>query len=358
MVVWAGNTIKTCGEDFAECLQLMGVRPVYLGESSCVAGVEAIPLSELGRPRIDVTLRISGLFRDMYPNLIRLMDQAVNCVGTLDEPEEQNFIRKHLQQDVEALVSQGIPRDRALDEAYLRVYGCAPGCYGTAVSKIIDSRQWTDFRDLARVFETWSSYGYSGREHGEKHPEAFRRRLSTVAVTVKNESTAEYDMLDSDDFYAYHGGLAAAVRANSGKAPLSVTGHTDDPDRPVTRTVARETARVVRSKLLNPKWLEGLKRHGFKGAQEISSALDSLFGWDATAEAAEDWMYQSFAEHFLFDEDTRRWMEKVNRWAVHSAAERLLEANQRGMWETDEETLKKLRNIYMQAEGSIEEVST
>ncbi len=358
MVVWAGNTIKTCGEDFAECLHLMGVRPVYLGESSCVAGVEPIPPEELGRPRIDVTLRISGLFRDMYPNLIRLMDQAVNCVGALDEPEEQNFIRKHLREDVEALTSQGIPRDQALDEAYLRVYGCAPGCYGTAVAKIIDSRQWTDFRDLARVFETWSSYGYSGREHGEKHTEAFRRRMSTVAVTVKNESTAEYDMLDSDDFYAYHGGLAAAVRAISGKAPLSVTGHTDDPDRPVTRTVARETARVVRSKILNPKWLEGLKRHGFKGAQEISSALDSLFGWDATADAAEDWMYQSFAEHFLFDEETRRWMEEVNRWAVHSAAERLLEAHQRNMWETDEETLKKLRSIYMQAEGSIEEVST
>ena len=358
MVVWAGNTIKTCGEDFAECLHLMGVRPVYLGESSCVAGVEPIPPEELGRPRIDVTLRISGLFRDMYPNLIRLMDQAVTCVGTLEEPEEQNYIRKHLREDVEALTRQGIPRDRALDEACLRVYGCAPGCYGTAVSKIIESREWKDFRDLAQVFETWSSYGYSGREHGEKHTEAFRRRMSTVAVTVKNESTAEYDMLDSDDFYAYQGGLAAAVRANSGKAPLSVTGHTDDPERPVTRTVARETARVMRSRILNPKWLEGLKRHGFKGAQEISAALDSLFGWDATAEAAEDWMYQSFAERFLFDEETRSWMERVNRWAVHSAAERLLEAHQRGMWATDEETLKKLRGIYMQAEGSIEEVST
>ena len=358
MVVWAGNTIKTCGEDFAECLHLMGVRPVYLGESSCVAGVEPIPLSELGRPRIDVTLRISGLFRDMYPNLIRLMDQAVTSVGTLDEPEEQNFIKKHLRQDVEALTSRGIPRDQALDEAYLRVYGCAPGTYGSAVAKVIESRQWTDFRDLARVFETWSGYGYSGREHGTEHTEAFRRRLSTVAVTVKNESTAEYDMLDSDDFYAYHGGLAAAVRANSGHAPLSVTGHTDDPDRPVTRTLARETARVVRSRILNPKWLEGLKRHGFKGAQEISAALDSLFGWDATADAAEDWMYQSFAERFLFDGDTRRWMERVNRWAVHSAAERLLEAHQRGMWETDGETLRKLRSIYMQAEGSIEEAST
>lgn len=357
MVVWAGNTLKTCGEDFAECLHLMGVRPVYLGQTTRVLGVEPIPMEELGRPRIDVTLRISGLFRDLYPNLIRLMDEAVSRVAALDEPEEENYIKKHVREDMETLVADGIPKERALDEAYLRVYGCAPGCYGSAVAKLIDSRQWDDYRDLAQVFETWSSYGYSSREHGESHREMFKRRMSTVGVTIKNESTVEYDMLDSDDFYAYHGGLAACVKANSGRAPLSITGHTDDPDRPVTRSVAQETARIVRSRILNPKWLEGLKRHGFKGAQEIAAALDSLFGWDATAEAAEDWMYQSIAETFLFHEETRQWMESVNRWSVHSVSERLLEAHQRGMWQTDENTLQRLRSIYMQAEGTIEEVS-
>lgn len=355
MVVWAGNTLKTCGEDFAECLYLMGVRPVYLGQSSRVLGVEPIPLEELGRPRLDVTLRISGLFRDMYPNLIRLMDEAVTCVAALEESEEQNFIKKHLREDIDKLTEDGIPRGKAADQARIRVYSCAPGCYGTAVAKIIDSKQWTNFRDLAQVFETWSSYGYSAREHGEKHPEAFRRRMSTVAVTIKNESTVEYDMLDSDDFYAYHGGLIACVRANSGKAPMAVTGHSDDPDRPVTRDVKLETARIVRSRVLNPKWLAGLKRHGFKGAQEIASTVDTFFGWDATAEVAEDWMYRSIAEKFLFDEQTRQWMEQVNRWSVHSVSERLLEANQRGMWQTDEQTLHRLRSIYMQAEGTCEE---
>lgn len=355
MVVWAGNTLKTCGEDFAECLYLMGVRPVYLGQSARVLGVEPIPLEELGRPRLDVTLRISGLFRDMYPNLIRLMDEAVSCAAALEESEDQNYIKKHLREDIEHLTAEGIPPDKAADQSLIRVYGCAPGCYGTAVAKIIDSKQWTDFRDLAQVFETWSSYGYSAREHGEHRPEAFRRRMSTVAVTIKNESTVEYDMLDSDDFYAYHGGLIACVRANSGKAPLAVTGHTDDPDRPVTRDLDRETARIVRSRVLNPKWLSGLQRHGFKGAQEIAATVDTFFGWDATAEVAEDWMYQSMAEKFLFDEKTRQWMEQVNRWSVHSVSERLLEAHQRGMWQTDEETLRRLRGIYMQAEGTCEE---
>lgn len=357
MVVWAGNTMKTCGEDFAECLYLMGVRPVYLGESTRVLGVEPIPLEELGRPRLDVTLRISGLFRDMYPNLIRLMDQAVTKVAALDEPEDMNYIKKHIREDMEKLTADGLPEEQALDQSYIRVYGCAPGCYGTAVAHVIDSKQWTDFRDLAQVFETWSSYGYTSNLHGESRPEAFRRRMSTVGVTIKNESNAEYDMMSSDDFYGYHGGLAACVRANSGKKPLSVTGHTDDPDRPVTRDLDQETARIVRSRILNPKWLEGLKRHGFKGAQEIASAVDRLFGWDATAETAEDWMYQSMAETFLFDEETRKWMEQVNRWSVHSVSERLLEASQRGMWDTDEETLHRLRSIYMQAEGTIEEVS-
>ena len=355
MVVWAGNTLKTCGEDFAECLHLMGVRPIYLGESTRVIGVEPIPLEELGRPRIDVTLRISGLFRDMYPNLIRMMDEAVTCVAELDEPEELNYIKKHIREDLEKLTAEGIPEDQALDQSYIRVYGCAPGCYGAGVAKVIDSREWTDFQDLAKVYETWSSYAYTSKEHGVQHTDSFRRRMSTVGVTIKNESNVEYDMMDSDDFYAYHGGLVACVKANSGNAPLAVTGHTDDPDRPVTRELGKEAARIVRSKLLNPKWLEGLKRHGFKGAQEVSEALDSLFGWDATTEVAEDWMYDSFAEKYLFDEVTRKWMESVNRWSVHSVSERLLESNQRGMWNTDEATLKQLRNIYMQSEGTIED---
>ena len=357
MVVWAGNTLKTCGEDFAECLYLMGVRPVYLGQTTRVLGVEPIPLVELDRPRLDVTLRISGLFRDMYPNLIRLIDQAVSKIAALDELPEQNFIRKHIDSDIQALTAGGLPEDKASEQARVRVFGCAPGRYGAGVPHIIDSKEWSDFQDLARVFEAWSSYAYTSSEHGESCPEVFKRRMSTVRVTIKNESTAEYDMLDSDDFYGYHGGLVACVRANAGQKPMSVTGHTDDPDRPVTRSLDREMARIIRSRVLNPKWLEGLKRHGFKGAQEIAAALDSFFGWDATADTAEDWMYQSMAERFLFDEDTRKWMEQVNRWAVHSVSERLLEASQRGMWSTDKETLRRLQSIYMQAEGVIEDVS-
>ena len=355
MVVWAGNTVKTVGEDFAECLYLMGVRPVYLGVSTTVLGVEPIPYEELGRPRIDVNLRISGLFRDMFPNLIKLMDQAVAKTAALDEPEDINYIKKHVREDMEKLISEGVPEEQARDEAYPRVFGCAPGCYGTGVAKLIDSKQWNDFHDIAKVFETWSSYVYSSKEHGVRHTESFRQKMSKVSVTIKNESQAEYDMLDSDDFYGYHGGLAAYVRDASGNKPLSITGHTDDPDRPVTRDINRETARIVRSRLLNPKWIEGLQRHGFKGAQEIALAVDHFFGWDATAGTAKDWMYQAMAERYMFDEELREWMQSVNKWSVLSVSERLLEASRRGMWNADPDTIKKLETIYMNAEGSIEE---
>lgn len=358
MVVWSGNTIKTSGEDFGEIFSLMGIRPVYLGSTSKVIGVEAIPAKELSHPRIDVTLRISGLFRDMYPNLMELMDTAVACAAAQDENDEINYIKKHINEDMLELLEKGIGGDEALDQAYLRVFGCPAGGYGAGVANLISNKNWTDYKDLAKVYETWSGNAYGRNHHGTAMPDMFKRRLSTVGMTIKNESTVETDMLSSDDFFSYHGGLVACVKANSGKAPVSVTGHTDDPDRPAVRDTARETARIMRSRILNPKWLEGLKRHGFKGAQEISKAVDSFFGWDASAEVAQDWMYESIAKQFLFDRDTREWIEAVNSGVVYNVAGKLLEAGRRGMWNAKKETLDELMRIYLRTEGLLEEGKT
>lgn len=355
IVIWSGNTIKTCGEDFGEIFELMGVRPVYLGSTSKVIGVEAIPISELGRPRIDVTLRISGLFRDMYPNLIQLMDEAVSCAAAQDESEEENYIKKHINADVLSLLEEGISEDEALDRAYIRVFGCPAGGYGAGVANLIGNKNWADYNDIAKVYETWSGNAYGRKNHGTAMPELFRRRLSTVGMTIKNESTVEVDVLSSDDFFSYHGGLIACVKANSGKTPLSLTGHSDDPDRPVVRDAAQEIARIVRSRILNPKWLEGLKRHGFKGAQEISKAVDSFFGWDASADMAQDWMYESIAQKFLFDKETREWINEVNSGVLYNISGKLLEANKRDMWNAGQETLEELRNIFLRTEGLLEE---
>ena len=355
IVVYSDECMKTHGEDVAEVFALMGVRPVYLGQSSKVVGVQPIPLAELGRPRIDAVLRISGLFRDTFPNVVELVERAVLAVAALDEDPEWNFVKKHTDRERERLVAEGLSENEAADRAALRVFGCPPGTYGAGVSKAVHSRNWESWEDLSRVYALWSCHGYSSRFHGQAMPELFRSRLSTVGVTVKNESSVEIDMLDSDDFYSYHGGLIACVRASSGEKPVAVAGLTADPERPETTCVETELARVMRSRILNPKWLEGLKRHGYKGAQEISTTFDTLFGWDASAQAASNWMYDAMARRFLLEEETRKWMEQVNDAAVLQLSERLLEAHQRGMWQAQDGDLKAVRRIYMDMEGVMED---
>ena len=355
IVVYSDECMKTNGEDIAEVFALMGVRPRYLGQTDKVVGVEPIPLAELGRPRIDAVLRISGLFRDTFPNVVELVERAVLAVAGLDEPQEQNFVKKHTDQERERLVAEGLSENEALEQASLRVFGCPPGTYGAGVSKAIHSQNWESWRDLSQVYTLWSAHGYSSRFHGQAMPELFRSQLSSVGMTIKNESSVEIDMLDSDDFYSYHGGLIACVRDCSGQRPVSVAGLTADPARPETARVETELARVMRSRILNPKWLEGLKRHGYKGAQELSTTFDTFFGWDAAAEVASNWMYDAMARQFLLDEETRRWMEQVNDAAVLQMSERFLEAHQRGMWQAGEEELRAIRRIYMDMEGVMED---
>ena len=252
-------------------------------------------------------------------------------------------------------MEEGLDENTALDQAYLRVYGCPAGGYGAGVANVIATKNWTDYRDLADVYETWSGNGYGRGYHGEGMQKMFKRRLSTVGMTIKNETTVEIDMLSSDDFYSYHGGLVACVKSNSGQTPIALTGHSDNPERPYVRDTSKETARIIRSRMLNPKWLEDLKRHGFKGAQEISKAMDSFFGWDASAEVAEDWMYEQIARDFLFEKETREWIEEVNPGVIYDVAGKLLEANKRGMWNANVETLKQLQGIYLQTEGRLED---
>ncbi len=355
LVVYSDACMKTHGEDIAEALSLMGVRPIYLGQSNKVVGVEPIPLAELSRPRIDVVLRISGLFRDAFPNVVELVGRAAVSVAALDESPEDNYVKKHTDQEMVRLTAEGLDENTAADQAALRVFGCPPGSYGAGVSKAIHSRNWESWEDLAQVYTLWSAHGYSAKFYGQAMPDLFRSRLSTVGITVKNQSDLEIDMLDSDDFYSYHGGLVACVRASSGEQPIALAGQTADPERPETCTVERELARVMRSRILNPKWLAGLKRHGYRGAQEISTTFDTLFGWDASAGVGEKWMYDGMARQFLLDEETRKWMEEVNDAAVHQMSERLLEAHQRGMWQADEEMLQAVRRIYMNAEGLMED---
>lgn len=355
IIVYAGETMKTCGDDIAEILYLMGVKPKWLDGTDKVIGLEPIPLEELKRPRIDVALRISGLFRDTFPNIIELVEDAINLVTSLDESEEDNYIRKNVFNEVNELVKNGMNIEEAQEEASLRIFGCPPGTYGAGVDVLINSKNWEDVSDLGNVYALWSGHAYGRKVHGKKVKDVFARRMFKTQVTVKNESSQEIDILDSDDFYNYHGGLISAVRTFSGKMPKSYCGDTSDPSRAKIREVKEEIARIMRARILNPKWFEGLKPHGYKGAQEISGMVDFVFGWDATSEVVEDWMYENISQTYLFNDERREWIKSVNPWAIHSMTERLLEANQRGMWNASKESVDKLKELYLNIEGDIEE---
>lgn len=354
IVVYAGETMKTSGDDIAEILYLMGIKPKWIENSDKVVDLEIIPLDQLKRPRIDVTLRISGLFRDTFPNLIELVEDAVNRVAGLDESDEDNYIKRNFNREIKELVQQGVSVETAQEEAGMRIFSDPPGTYGAGVEMLINSKNWDDYTDLGNNYVFWGGYAYGKDNHGVKVTETFSRRLSTAQITIKNESSMEIDMLESDDFYNYHGGLIAAIRTKSGEKPRSYCGDSSDPTRVQLSDVREQSAKIMRSRILNPRWFDGLTKHGYKGAQEISGMVDFVFGWDATSDIIEDWMYEKISENYLFNEERREWIKSVNPWAIQNMVERLLEANQRGMWNAKEESIEKLRGLYLSIEGDME----
>ncbi|MCL2891098.1 MAG: cobaltochelatase subunit CobN, partial [Methanomassiliicoccaceae archaeon] len=301
IVVWATDTMKTGGDDISYILWLLGVKPVWSASGSSVTDLEIIPLEELKRPRIDVTLRISGLFRDSFPNLIHMIDDAVSKISELDESEEDNYLLMNLRKDIADSIAEGLDAVTAKKKARIRIFGDPPGTYGGGVDTLIGTSAWKDRNDLGDAFVEWGGYGYGRELKGEDVKDFFRKRLSTVDVTVKNHESRELDAFDNDDDYIFLGGMNAAVESCSGKQPMSMIGDSSDPDRPAARTLQEEGKFIFRSRVLNPKWIDGLKRHGYRGVQELSNLVEFSFGWDSTSDAMEDWMYQAMADKFLFD---------------------------------------------------------
>lgn len=354
IILWGGPTMRSKGDDVAEILYLLGVRPVWQA-NGVVMGLETIPLSELGRPRIDVVPRISGFFRDAFPNLVELIDEAVRTVAALKEIPESNFVRRNVLKDMNEFQQQGISEENACRQATLRLFGCPPGTYGAGVAELVESKQWQTQEDLGNIYIRYSAHAYGRGVYGTQDPQAFRTLLSRMDVTVKNEDSREYDMLSCTDFYNYYGGLIAAVSTVRGSMPLALVGDSSDPKRVVLRTTQEEAKHVLRARLLNPKWLEGLKRHGYKGAGDISKVMDIIIGWDATAEVMEDWMYERVAGKYALDPEMQAWLKEVNPYALQNILDKLLETIQRGMWNATEEMQKRLRDAYLEIEGDIEE---
>ncbi|MBS1300946.1 cobaltochelatase subunit CobN [Loktanella sp. SALINAS62] len=316
LTAWGTANMRTGGDDIAQALALMGCKPTWDAANRRVTGFTVIPSSALGRPRVDVTLRISGFFRDAFPQLIALVDSAARAVQALDEPKD---------------INPAAARARAGQDA-TRVFGSKPGAYGAGLQALIDERIWSDRSDFAEAYLTWGSYAYGADGQGNAARPAFEQRLRQTEAIVQNQDNREHDVLDSDDYYQFEGGAAAAVATLQGQdRPIYHNDHSR-PERPVIRTLEDEIGRVVRSRVVNPKWIAGVKRHGYKGAFEIAATVDYLFAFAATTGAVRNHHFDLVEDAVLADDDTREFIANVNAPALKEIAQRLQEAIDRGLW--------------------------
>ena len=354
-VLWSIDAYKADGEQLAQILYLLGVEPVW-DETGVVKDVRVIPLEELGRPRIDVVIRISGIVRDTLPNYIMLLDKAVAKVVSLDEPIDMNYVRRHYLENLKNLMEMGIEPEKAMHMARYRVYGAPPGAYGVGVNLAVEASAWKNGSDLAKVWLQWSGYAYGSNSHGEPAFEALAYSLKNVDIINRNHISDEHDILNCCCYFAYHGGFYNAVKSLTNRDDIEiVTVDTRDPLLADIRSMELEIERSVRSKLLNKEWIEEMKKHGYRGASEFQRKILHLYGWASTTRLVKDWIFNKIADTYVVDEEMRKWFIQHNVWALEEITRRLIEAAVRGVWKAPRELIEKLRRIYSEIEGILEE---
>ncbi len=329
---WGTANMRTGGDDIAQALALLGVRPVWESVSGRVTGFEILPASVLDRPRVDVTLRISGFFRDAFPGLIDLFDSAVRAVAALEEPVETNPLAARFAEDQRALEAAGVAPEDAAHKVGYRIFGSKPGAYGAGLQTLIDERIWDEAGDLAEAYLGWSQWAYGAGGEGQPERGLFEARLADTEAVLHNQDNREHDLLDSDDYYQFEGGLALAVRHLSGRAPAVYHNDHSQPDRPRIRTLREEIGRVVRGRAANPRWIAGVMRHGYKGAAEIAATVDYLFAFAATARAVDDAHFDALYDAYIGNAAVRDFMAASNPAALAETRARFREAVERGLW--------------------------
>ena len=329
---WGTANMRTGGDDIAQALALMGVKPTWEVASRRVTGFEVLPLDLLDRPRVDVTLRISGFFRDAFPSQIDLFDSASRAVAALDETERFNPLAASTRDETAGLVAAGVDEATAERRAGFRVFGSKPGAYGAGLQALIDERGWETEADLARAYIAWGGYAYGDGAEGAAEHGLFEARLAGVQAVLHNQDNREHDLLDSDDYYQFEGGLTVTVKHLSGERPVVYHNDHSRPETPRIRTLKEEIARVVRARVVNPKWIQAMQRHGYKGAFEMAATLDYLFAFAATTGMVENHHFDAVHAAFMQDESVLEFLEKKNPDALREMAERFLEAAERGLW--------------------------
>ena len=364
--VWGTATMRTGGDDIAQAFALMGIKPVWAVGSQRVTDFEIIPAMLLGRPRVDVTLRVSGFFRDAFPNVMKLYDAAVQALAQFDEPGSStdamsgngNTIRQNIEQRQAQLEAQGVSHVDAQRQASYRVYGSKPGAYGAGLQGLIDERCWAERADLADAYLNWGGYAYGNQVgDGVAAHSHFKHRLSQLEAVVQNQDNREHDILDSDDYYQFQGGMTNAVTSFSGQIPAVYHSDHSNPSAPKIRTLKEELNRVLRSRVLNPKWISAMQRHGYKGAFEMAASVDYLFAYDATTDLIADYQYEQVSNALIFATDNQQFMRDNNPAALEEMTERLLEACQRGMWQEPGEYQQSLQDLLLDLDQQKETVS-
>ncbi|WP_245506304.1 cobaltochelatase subunit CobN, partial [Rhizobium leguminosarum] len=332
LTAWGTSNMRTGGDDIAQALALIGVKPLWDMSSRRVTGYEIIAPAMLGRPRVDVTLRISGFFRDAFPEQIALFDKAIRAVGALEEDVGDNPIAERMRGETARLAAAGLDEVSAKRRAGYRVFGSKPGAYGAGLQALIDEKGWERRTDLAEAYLVWGSYAYGAGEEGKAERGLFEERLRSVQAVIQNQDNREHDLLDSDDYYQFEGGMAAAAEQLAGARPSIYHNDHSRPEKPVIRSLEEEIGRVVRGRVVNPKWISGVMRHGYKGAAEIAATVDYLFAFSATTGAVGEHHFEAVYRAFVADPAVRDFMIEKNPAAFDEMKERLMEAIDRSLW--------------------------
>ncbi len=356
-VLWSIDAYKADGEQLARILYLLGVRPIW-DSNGRVVSVEPIPLKELGRPRIDVTVRISGIVRDTLPNYPYLIDEAVEKVIQLDEPLDMNYPKKHFKEWLSELVRHGYDRGEARELAKARVWGDPPGAYGAGVNYAVFASAWRDDEDLAKVWISWGSYVYGKKVYGKRAPKLFVLQLSRVEAIARNHPSDEHDPTNCCCYFAFQGGFQTAVKVVSGREPINLIVDTRDLSKPEVRDITEELTRIAYAKLLNPLWIKEMKKHGYRGASEFMKKILHLYGWQATTHAVPNEVWEGIAREYVLNREMREWFKENNPYALEEITRRLIEGAHRGLWRPSEEVLKELKIIWMEVEGLLEDEVT